>query len=233
VLIVRGVFSPPVRLVDNNNGGQFFAELKSNRPNACSDGTDMISDICRGDILLVTDCLKSRVFQATGVTEVSGDRVNIRHVASGNPGNAIASWGGQSAPDEERFQPGAEIVKVGTRLFFVGDNNGVPTLFVRFESGAPVPLVDNVEDLQVLYGRDVTATGVRLETDEYVTASVASADWDAVVSVRISLLLRTGSDFLALQSQSLLFGGATLNPTDRRLRRAFTSVVTLRNRALF
>ena len=232
VLIIRGVFSPPVRVVKNNSSAQLFAEVKSNRPGACPDGTDMVSEICERDILLATDCLKSRVFQAGNIQIASGE-LNITHPASGDPGNAITSWGGQSRPEEEQFAPGSEIVKVGTRIFYVGDNAGVPTLFVRYESGAPVPLVDNVEDFQVLYGRDVTDAGMRLETDEYVTATQASADWDAVVSTRVSLLLRTASDYLATEPQTLQFEGATLAPADRRLRRAFTSVVTIRNRALF
>lgn len=232
VVIVRGVFTPPVRVVKNNSSAQLFSEVKGTVPGGCPDGTDMVSGICDMDILLVTDCRKSRVFQATNI-QVASDVLNIVHARNGNPGNAISSWGGASAPEEETFGPGSEIVQVGTRAFFVGDNDGVPTLFVKRESGDPIPLVDNVEDLQVLYGRDTGGGGANMETDEYVDASVASADWAAVLSARISLLLRTESDNTALETQTLNYAGATLTPADRRLRRAFTSVVTIRNRALF
>lgn len=98
--------------------------------------------------------------------------------------------------------------------------------------GQTQPIVDNVENMQILYGVNANNNqwGV---ADRYLPASdVESAgQWDRVVSVRISLLLRTAENNLADSPQPYTFNGATVTPatTDRYLRRVFTTTVTLRN----
>lgn len=95
--------------------------------------------------------------------------------------------------------------------------------------GQTQPIVDNVENMQILYGEntDGDTWGV---ADRYVPASDVG-QWDRVVSARISLLLRTAENNLADSPQPYTFNGATVTPasTDRYLRRVFTTTVTLRN----
>ncbi|HMR72841.1 MAG TPA: PilW family protein, partial [Candidatus Saccharibacteria bacterium] len=50
-----------------------------------------------------------------------------------------------------------------------------------------------------------------------------------VFSVRISLVLRTADDNLVEAPQPYTINGVTTTPTDRRLRRVFTTTIALRN----
>ena len=82
--------------------------------------------------------------------------------------------------------------------------------------------------MQIRYGEDTT-NGDRA-ADVYHTADQV-ADWENVVSVRIDLLVQSVEDGITSQSQTYTFNGATVTPTDRRLRQAFSTVIALRNRA--
>jgi len=84
------------------------------------------------------------------------------------------------------------------------------------------PILENMEDIQVLYGEK---KGSNLA---YVSATNVQ-NWDNVFSVRISLLLRTAENNLIETPQSYTINGVTTTPTDRRLRRMFTTTIALRN----
>lgn len=84
------------------------------------------------------------------------------------------------------------------------------------------PILENVEDIQVLYGE---RKGGNLA---YVTAAKIQ-NLNNVFSVRISLLLQTAENNLASVPQPYTINGVTTTPTDRRLRRVFTTTVALRN----
>ncbi|NOU43674.1 MAG: hypothetical protein HOO87_08990 [Methyloglobulus sp.] len=103
-------------------------------------------------------------------------------------------------------------------------------------------LVEGVENLQIVYGVDTNSDFV---PDYYspAFATVADAKWAQVVSVRVSLLLRTLDDNIASEPLPYTFNGVTgtdtydpitglvNNPaTDRRIRRVFTTTIALRNR---
>ena len=91
VVVVRRNSDEPVRVVKNNSSAQLFVETLSQVPGGCADGTDKVSGLCATDILMVSDCIKSRVFQA-GNLQVTGTPpdLNITHPASGTPGNAVS-----------------------------------------------------------------------------------------------------------------------------------------------
>lgn len=95
-------------------------------------------------------------------------------------------------------------------------------------------IVEGVENMQILYGVDSDATldGV---ANYYVPGTAANfpnaAAWARVVSVRVSLLLRTLDDNVASQPLAYSFNGTDFPPPgDRRIRRVFTSTIALRNR---
>jgi len=90
-------------------------------------------------------------------------------------------------------------------------------------------ILEDVENIQILYGEN-TDSDVFGVADRYVPANNVGS-WDRVVSVRISVLVRTQEDNLVAAPQPYNFNGATVTPTDRRLRRVFTTTITLRNRA--
>lgn len=108
------------------------------------------------------------------------------------------------------------------------DAQGVVNLYCQVVTPAgtaaqtPQPILENVEDMQILYGEK---KGSNLA---YVPATNVQ-NWDNVFSVRISLLLRTAENYLIETPQSYTINGVTTTPTDRRLRRVFTTTVALRN----
>lgn len=230
VIVLRRNSDNPVRIVDNNNGAQVFVEHVNKVPGGCPDGSDKISDICAGDILMVTDCEKARVFQTANTQSAAGETIlNLTHPNAGDPGNDPSSWGGSSAPDEERFGPGAELVKISAYAYYIETVNGVDTLF-RFQDGVENELAEYIEDLQVMYGVD---TNGDRNADVYQDAD-AVVDWEEVITARIHILISTPDDSLTTSAQGYNYFGNDVAPADvpdRRIRQEFTSTVTLRNRA--
>lgn len=91
-------------------------------------------------------------------------------------------------------------------------------------------LIRDVENFQVLYGRDTHPDNTH-RVDDYVTANLVT-DWTTVVSIRFAILMRSREEHVrgaaAAPSYDLL-GTAVTPPADRRLRRSFGSLVALRN----
>jgi len=236
VIVIRRNSDEPLRVVKNNGSAQLFAEVLSQVPGGCKDGSDKVSGLCASDILMVSDCMKSRVFQA-GNLQVTGTPpdLNITHPSSGTPGNALPSWGGASAPADEQFSDDAEIVRIGTYAYFISNkvvNGATMPVLNRFDGGQVFELVEGVEDMQISYGEDTDGDRT---ADAYRDAD-AVFDWSAVVSARIHLLLRTNANNLSSAPLDYIFNGATvagasLATSDRYLRREFTATVTIRNRA--
>ncbi|WP_045211571.1 PilW family protein [Desulfonatronovibrio magnus] len=230
VIVVRTLIGDSVKITKNNNSAQLFASVTSQEEKACSDGTDRVSGICQGDILLVSDCEKSRVFQAGNIQVASGS-LNITHPASGDPGNAISSWGGANAPASERFGPGAEIMKYSTIVYYIRYNPaGTPSLYRRVGTDNSEELVEGVETMQIMYGVD---NDNDRNIDEYITADQVN-DWSDVYSVRIALLMRSPNPIRTTDNNSATkyqvldeeFGPFN----DENIRRIVTTTVGLRNR---
>lgn len=234
VLILKGPVGDGVKIVQNNNSAQLFAEEKGVEAGACADSTDRISGICQGDILMVADCNKARIFQ-TGNIQVTGqpNEFNLTHPASGTPGNAISSWGGASAPDSEKFGTDSEIIKMNTVYYYIATSaggSGQPALWQTIVPGTAQEILEGVENLQLLYGRD---TGTDLVPDQYDTATaVTTANaWDKVGAVRVQLLVRSIENNVTDAAQAVSFNGGNINsvaPTDRRLRHVFVSTIGVR-----
>ena len=92
-------------------------------------------------------------------------------------------------------------------------------------------LVEGIQDMQILYGVDTDPEGVSgHSTPNYYVSANSVINMDKVVSIRISLLAVTLDDNLATQPQPYTYNGETTTPTDRKIRRVFTSTIALRNR---
>ena len=128
------------------------------------------------------------------------------------------------------------------------------TLRCSVVGAAPAPLIDNVINMQFLYGVDDDATRT---ADRYINATAVNAAglWGSVVSVRVGLVLATSPreerSRMALQPMTFatvaanpllsifdtdddgtpdIFGPGIITAPDNRLYRVFTSTITLRNR---
>ena len=109
---------------------------------------------------------------------------------------------------------------------------------------AAQPLVDGIDQMQVQYGVYNAATD---SVDRYLNAAGVEAltsGWANVQSVRISLLVNAGVDtsdasqsastvdnltFAANYDSFTLLDGALYNPRDNRIRKVFSSTITINN----
>jgi type IV pilus assembly protein PilW len=212
-----------------------------------------VNQVQANDILVVSDCKSSAVFQATGVTPAGV----ISHATGvGTPGNRCEQWlNGAFATSNAvgaHCDTALDIVDgsatVGTFqavAFYVAQGPGPcgppgtcqPTLYRNLKGPGGLdnvqPLVEGVESFQVLYGvDDLLSDGI---ADRYVTANDVT-DFYLVVSVRIGLLVHgtnaTGSsNDIALDKDTHNVAGTIIDPADDKLRRrVFTTTLQLRNR---
>jgi len=204
-----------------------------------------------GEILVISDpsCTQTSIFQVTdlvnqanpSVTDVFDSVVHDASVDVG-PGNCTDSLIGSfdcSTPgmaENGEFRQGSVVSRFGVSAYYVTASDP-PTLvrkrLSQSEGHATLvtdELIRDVENLQVLYGRD-TLPDSSHSVDDYVTADQI-ADWDKVVSVHFGLLMRSREAQVRTAPALLYYdlpGSTVLATADHRLRRVFGGVVALRN----
>jgi len=137
-------------------------------------------------------------------------------------------------------------VAVGTTItnrYYIDDDSGTGLYNLYCEgsgnTGNPQPLVEGVDNMQVLYGEDTDQIDpVTLQYDDtanvYVTAAQVT-DWQRVMSVRLSLLMSTIVALPTGETETetfALLNTPTLGPFDNgenRVRRVFTQTIILRS----
>ncbi|MBK9246482.1 MAG: PilW family protein [Burkholderiales bacterium] len=196
-----------------------------------------------GDLAVLGNCERALVFYVTNspaLTGIGNFPTVLEYQATG--GGVGGVLGNDTSIPVPVFNIGsrAEVMRVAETSYFIGQNAaGRPSLF-RASGGAVEELVDNVEDMDVLYGVDTTLPDQDGVIDVYRRADqIAAADWGRVVSARISLLVVGPEDNVTTGAQSYAFREAsgdgvadTQTATDRRLRHVFTTTISLRNRVL-
>lgn len=213
IVVVRGIDGSETKVMSHPGG---------NPPGSADLKVSVGSGLQNDDIVLVTDCQASAIFQITNINTSSGQD-NIVH----NTGTPTANTPGNYTKALGKEFTGGEIIKISTRSYFIRLIDGLPALYRKIGTRNAEELVRGVEDMQVEYGEDLNGDWT---ADIYRSADLVT-NWQGVVSVRISLLLQTTENNIASQPQPYTFNGTTVTPTDRRLRQAFTTVVALRNRA--
>lgn len=196
-------------------------------------------DLPTGTILVASDCHHTAIFQNTGNQK---NKINHNTGASVSPGNCTKKLSlnvpvicSQLAADYV-FKPGSSVMRAMAHAYYVNiAPNGVPSLYRSVLNAGGLSLtaeemIQGVENMQVEYGLDNNADGI---PNRYVLASqVSAAQWEAdVVSMRVTLLLRSLTE-LASEPQSFSYLGVAYTPTDRYVRRVFSTTVKLRNRGV-
>lgn len=231
VLVVRSASGDGARVSTINTGTEVLM-TGDEVAGGCSDGSDSYGGICASDILIVSDCIKARIFQTTEATP-SGAEVSLEHEAAGTPGNALADWtvGGKV---DMVFQPGADVLSMNHIVYYIGlGASGQPALFQNINGVSPsLELLEGVEDMRLFYSRaDTPATYVPVAD---LPAGIWAVEENPVVSVRVELLVRSTEDGVLEESQTFVFpsGSAARKaiPADRRMRQIFTSTVGIRSR---
>ncbi len=218
----------PVGVISSQQGGRDIIVVRgvegvdTDVLSHSSDSADLSisagSGLQTGDTVLVSNCQGAAIFQITGIS-TSGGQYTIEHDGGTGKPNSTTTLG--------RIFTGGEMARIRTRIYYIRLNpRGIPALYWR-RGGNTEELVEAIENLQIQYGEDMNGDRA---ADIYRTADQV-ADWDAVVSVRIDLLVQSVEDAIASQPQTYTFNGVSVTPADRRLRQTFSTVIALRNRA--
>ena len=168
----------------------------------------------------------------------AGYRGNINGGISGYP---VSGTDGITGPDSITIRYDAQekdgemdcagaLVNAGvtiTKTFTVDTASTPPALNCN-----GVAVVDNVEDMQIMYGIDANKDG----TIETYKAQPLTTEFPSIVAVRIALLVRGPSPRAAAgtganNTQTLYFNGAAVPFTDGYFRQAYTGTFAVRPQA--
>jgi type IV pilus assembly protein PilW len=142
--------------------------------------------------------------------------------------------------------PAAKITPFYHRIFYISTCSGVdctasgadavPTLkridMTPTGAAAPKAIVDGIENLQIDYGIDTTATPGDGSPDVYKTAPLTFAEWQNVMAVRVHLLARNVETSPAFtETKTFVLGAVSVSPTDSYRRHAYSELVRLNNPA--
>jgi type IV pilus assembly protein PilW len=179
---------------------------------------------------LISDCKGSEVFRATSMPITT----NIYGLVAENT---------SATHFLNNYGVGATISPLISSTYFLATPTGATTtsLYRRNFNGFTATfeeLVKNVEAISFHYGENTqlnTATGTPgYVADVYRTNATAVTDWSRVVSVRMSMVLVSEDINVTTAADptiNWIDGVYTpLSTTDRRLRRAYTTTVSIRNR---
>jgi type IV pilus assembly protein PilW len=199
------------------------AHLTSTMASASADVEVSASNTCAiapDDALLISDCGSADIFRVSAVSSASGVQ-RIAHATSRNT----------SAELSKAYGTEAEVFRVRSYTYYLAPNpRGIPALWrldntLATGTDNPLEMSEDIEDLQLRYGED-TDSPPDQSGNRHVTANAVS-DWGNVVSLRVTVRVRSGEDQLASAPRTVSFNGADL--TDHRLRKDFTATIAARN----
>ncbi len=187
--------------------------LTNNMASKSADIETTTTSLRKDDEILIGDCERADLIKISKVTNTK-----IEHKNSANSSDDLSY-----AYDSNAF-----VYPINRILYSVkAGANGAPALFRQRDNEAEAELLNNVENMQILYGLS-DADGNLLG---YTPASfINPADFKDVISIRVSLLLTSASDILTEPGRYSFNGVANLLAGDKKMRRVFTSTYTLRNR---
>ena len=177
--------------------------LSSDTTGLSLSATGIQTAVSAGDIMLISDCTRTVVFQVASV--------------STNTLTPTASVGSLNA--------GAELYKINVHSYYVKTVNGVPGLY-RMKNGIESLLVPYVENIQLMYGQNTNSDNV---TDKFNTADNLTTS--TVNNISLSILMRsiekqnqsqTPITFKIFNAPSVLKTTTTVTtPNDHYLRDSF------------
>jgi type IV pilus assembly protein PilW len=114
-------------------------------------------------------------------------------------------------------------MRMSGNIYYLRNNPaGEPALYRKRANTAAEELVEGVENMQITFGEDTTQVSVPTCPEDGCSANAYFSaddvtDWNRVVSVRLTLSMRTPSTQAGV-------GG------DGRIRKTFTTTIAVRNR---
>jgi type IV pilus assembly protein PilW len=183
---------------------------------SATDNPQVTAAVANG-VMMITDCNASTVFQVTGNAPPV-----VQHIAGG----ATAAGPGNSTNNLSYvYQRDARLIPMQTIAYYVRNNS----LWRVIGTNTPEELVEGVQALQIVYGEDTDADRI---VNNYVAAD-AVTNWANIVSVSVSLLVRSEQTGTDIDSQTYNLLGTNVGPfNDRRQRMLFVTTAALRNVAI-
>lgn len=175
------------------------------------------STLVTGQYGAVSDCLKTTVFQITGI---SGTTIS-HNAGSGSLQNASSTF-------TVNYQNGSQFLPLQQTAFFVGKGQGGQSALMKATLSGGIwtvqPLVSGINIMKVQFG-----IGAGGNITQYVPASSVTS-WGQVYSVRIGFLIegQPGSSTSGITQYTVLDSQVTV-PSDTRLRHVYEITVNLRN----
>lgn len=161
----------------------------------------------------------SELVQGTSNNINGSDTLTVRY--QGSPSGNIFDCLGQTVNDGQ-MAVNTFSVNNQAQLICSAINNGIPN------PNNPTVLVDGVEAMHIRFGEDLNGDG---QVDRYVPPGYAGLLLNNVVSIRISLLLRSLEQVSpTINSQTYALQDSLLGPfNDKYLRRTVTTTIKLRS----
>lgn len=185
------------------------------------------------DVVLISDCSTADVFRITNNPDNGAPEVTLEHGASGNNSSALS----------KRYRQNAQVRQFAANTYYVGDTgrvdlagNPVSALYRVPHGGERIELVHGVESLQIRFGERLPNGQIR-----YSDVTSHDIDWSKVISVRLALLV-SGDDLTLPENDANTYnlvgiavgprgsGTDVEHPTNRKLRRVFSSTIFLQNK---
>jgi prepilin-type N-terminal cleavage/methylation domain-containing protein len=205
------------------------------------DQDDKISEYSSGELLLCSDYaslmgIESYLWEITAV-DTSDGTISVTDNSGYSDYESVCQ-------SDENLSPSMLCSKAHLITFYIdGDDDGTgpgssehPVLMMDLDMGWPesddVPLVDNIEDLQVEYCVDTTGTGVDCSDDSNWTDSITSAQGDDVWMVRLSVISRSSRkdpQNIRASTRPELANHSAASSSDRYYRQVLVTEVAVRN----
>lgn len=240
VLVARRAAGQGVEISASTNAAAATVTIKNNCPK-----------FKKSDLLMLASCERAVIFRVTNTPATTCDgtvgTIVLQNQATGagsdgsqgNGNNGIVT-GSTSYQIANTFgvDTRASVFRFDEVAYFIGNNPaGHPGLYRSSSNSGTEELVENVDDMDIVYGLDTSSPPDGI-ADTFVKAA-AITDWSQVVSVRISLLVvgqdtavTTGPQTYVLRDLNGDGVPDAQTAADSRLRQVFTSTIALRNRIL-
>lgn len=196
-------------------------------------GCDATSSTTAGTIPFVSATVTGTPTCSATVAAPTVSALEVVYEADGY--NTVPSGGNPSDCAGGQATTSGTIKIARNRYFVDRAAGGRPELYCASDVSTKVPLVENVEDMQVWFG--VFASATPNQVIRYAQASGVNAqpagEWDNVKAAKICLLMRSAEPILSGDDgQTYLgcFATTATTYTDRYLRRAYYTTATVRSK---
>lgn len=216
----------------------YYVTRQSVRPSvdmASLDENIRISDnsmsFSKGDTVFIGDCTRSNLFTITNMPG-SNFPISLEHADSSNATEELTYL----------FNTTSDVRIAYVDTFYVGDtgrkteNNDPVYALYRYRNGESVEIIEGVENLQVMYGQELSTGNVR-----FLTADEASLNMRLVSVVQVGMLIYHQSSVLdteddstyGLPGQDIVGTGSegVSHLGGRYMRRVFTETIHMLNRS--